>query len=121
MKDAILTFDLEDWFQLTSKRFAISPDRVTRGRLRSQVATILDLLSEHDARATFFVLGKTAETCPEVVSDVVARGHEVGSHGYGHELVYTLDADRFYKDIESSVRILESISGKRTPNTAGTS
>ncbi len=51
---AILTFDLEDWFQLTGRRFGISAGRVTRGRLRSQVSRVLDLLSQHQARATFF-------------------------------------------------------------------
>ena len=113
MKDAVLTFDLEDWFQLTSTRFGISPGRLTRGRLRSQVSHILDLLSENDAQATFFILGKTAQSCPEVVTEVCARGHEVASHGYGHELVRTLDPERFRKDLQASIDLLTDLCGQR--------
>lgn len=112
--EAVLTFDLEDWFQLTGRRFGISAGRVTRGRLKSQVSYILDLLSQYDAKATFFVLGLTAESCPEAIAEVSARGHEIASHGYGHELVRTLDRDRFQLDLERSVRVLEDISGRRT-------
>ncbi len=109
----VLTFDLEDWFQLTGRRFGISAGRVTRGRLKSQVSNILDLLELHDARATFFVLGMTAELCPEVIAEVAERGHEIASHGFGHQLVRSLDPDLFRVDIERSVEILHQISGRR--------
>lgn len=107
--DVVLTFDLEDWFQLVGRRFAISPGRDTRGRLRSQVRCILDLLHRHQARATFFVLGMTAESCPEVVEDVRAAGHEIGSHGYGHQLVHSLDAESFHQDLLRSLEVLRQL------------
>ena len=110
-KQAVLTFDLEDWFQLASRRFSISPGRVTRGRLRAQVGRILELLARHDTQATFFVLGMTAESCPEAIEDVRAAGHEIGSHGYGHQLVRTLDAEVFRADIQRSVGVLRDLCG----------
>jgi polysaccharide deacetylase family protein (PEP-CTERM system associated) len=110
-KQAVLTFDLEDWFQLTSRRFSISPGRITRGRLRSQVGRILELLARHDTQATFFVLGMTAESCPEAIEDVRAAGHEIGSHGFGHQLVRTLDAETFRADIDRSVQVLRDLCG----------
>lgn len=112
-RQAILTFDLEDWFQLTGRRFSLSPGRVTRGRLHAQVGRILDILARHDTYATFFVLGMTAESCPEAIEDVRAAGHEIGSHGYGHQLVKTLDAETFRADLARSVAVLRDIVGVR--------
>lgn len=45
----------------------------------------LDLLDELGMRATFFVLGTLADAHPDLVSEIVARGHGVGCHGYRHE------------------------------------
>lgn len=109
--EAILTFDLEDWFQLTGRQFGISAGRDARGRLRGQVQRILELLARHQARATFFILGVTAEACPQVVHDVRAAGHEIGSHGYGHQLVRTLNADTFRADLDRSIAVLRDICG----------
>ena len=108
---AVLSFDLEDWFQLTGRRVGISPGRVTRGRLRAQVGRILEMLQRHDARATFFVLGMTAESCPEAVEDVRRAGHEIASHGYGHELVRTLTPETFRADLDRSITVLRQLCG----------
>lgn len=113
MQEALLSFDVEDWFQLTGRRFGMSPGRVTRGRLQSQLSVILDLLSAHGARATFFVLGMTAESCPEAIAEIAARGHEIASHGFGHELVRTLDPARFRSDLERSLDVLGAICKQR--------
>lgn len=109
MNAAILSFDLEDWFQLTSARFGISAGRAAQGRLRVQVSRILELLSRYDAHATFFVLGKTAAACPDVVKEVAARGHEIASHGYGHELVRSLTPKAFREDLERSLDVLRNL------------
>jgi polysaccharide deacetylase family protein (PEP-CTERM system associated) len=111
--DVVLTFDLEDWFQLTGRRFGISPGRVATGRLRSQVVTILDLLDQSDSKATFFVLGMSAELCPDLIAEVAKRGHEVASHGYGHELVKTLTPAQFRADLDRSLLVLTAIVGKQ--------
>jgi peptidoglycan/xylan/chitin deacetylase (PgdA/CDA1 family) len=47
-------------------------------------APILDLLGEHAARATFFVLGRYADERPELVARARAEGHELGNHTYDH-------------------------------------
>ena len=111
--EVVVTFDLEDWFQLIGRRFGISAGRVTRGRLRAQVATILELLARRDARATFFVLGMTAEACPEVVADVRDAGHEIARHGYGHELVRTLTPQAFREDLTRALAVLEALGAPR--------
>jgi peptidoglycan/xylan/chitin deacetylase (PgdA/CDA1 family) len=41
---------------------------------------LLDLLDRHNAKATFFVIGRYVRECPELVQETVARGHEIGNH-----------------------------------------
>jgi len=57
-----------------------SPEGTFIGPLRS----ILNLFEREHVRSTFFVLGKIAETFPEVVEEIYDFGHEVASHGYFH-------------------------------------
>jgi peptidoglycan/xylan/chitin deacetylase (PgdA/CDA1 family) len=45
---------------------------------------VLDLLREHGARATFFVVGRYVAERPEVAARAVAEGHELGNHTYDH-------------------------------------
>ena len=45
---------------------------------------VLDALAARNVRATFFVLGLAAEMAPQLVKRIVAAGHEIQSHGYGH-------------------------------------
>ena len=45
---------------------------------------ILDVLDEYGIKATFFVIGKNAETYPGIVEEEIARGHEIESHTYSH-------------------------------------
>ncbi len=72
---------------------------------------VLELLYRYDVRATFFVLGKAAELAPQLVRDIHYAGHEVQSHGYGHELVHTLTASAFRDDLRRAKDLLEDIIG----------
>jgi peptidoglycan/xylan/chitin deacetylase (PgdA/CDA1 family) len=45
---------------------------------------ILDILQQHQARATFFLIGKKVEQYPELVAEMVRRGHTIGNHSYSH-------------------------------------
>jgi polysaccharide deacetylase family protein (PEP-CTERM system associated) len=60
-------------------------------------------------QATFFVLGWVADRCPAVVRRIGAAGHEVASHGYGHELLPSLGPDAFREDVRRSKNLLENI------------
>jgi peptidoglycan/xylan/chitin deacetylase (PgdA/CDA1 family) len=74
---------------------------------------VLDALDAHDAKATFFVIGKKAEEHRELVEEIVRRGHEVGVHGYAHDRFFALrGARRVRKDLERAIRVLEIITGK---------
>lgn len=75
---------------------------------------VLDILDEHGVKATFFVIGRKVESHPEVVEEIVARGHEVGVHGYAHDRLFSLRGPRrVRRDLERAVKALEKVTKKR--------
>ncbi len=108
-----LTIDVEDYFQVS----AFAP-YIRRGdwdsrecRVERNVYRILELLDEGHAKATFFTLGWIAERYPQLVREIVARGHELASHGYGHERATDLDEAAFMLDVRRAKEILEDLGG----------
>jgi polysaccharide deacetylase family protein (PEP-CTERM system associated) len=73
---------------------------------------MLGMLDEQGARATFFVLGWVAERCPALIQRIGAGGHEVASHGYGHDLLTDLTADEFRAAVTRSKTLLEDLTGR---------
>ncbi len=84
-----LTIDLEEWFTVQNFFDHFSRDEWDSKELRSTKSTLklLDLFDKHHVKATFFVLGWVAERTPDILQEIVERGHEIASHGYGHEMV----------------------------------
>lgn len=110
-----LSIDVEDWFQVENLRSAIDRDKWDHleHRVDENTRRILRILREHDATATFFVLGWVAERYPDLVREIDREGHEVASHGYSHQLVYEITREEFREDIRRSKQLLENIIGKR--------
>lgn len=74
---------------------------------------VLDALDVHQAKATFFVIGRKAEQHRELVEEIVRRGHEVGVHGFAHDRLFSLrGSKRVREDLERAIRVLENITGK---------
>ena len=107
----VLSFDLEDWYQLANRRItgALIPARDT---ILRQVDALLAILSESDCKATFFVLGLVAERYPELVRDLAADGHEIASHGYSHTVLGRLDRAEFERETRRSKDLLQQITGQ---------
>ena len=101
------TVDLEDWYQ----GLEIGPEAWDGfdDRLRVGSDRLLRLLDAASVQATFFVLGYAAERAPDLIREIVDRGHEIGTHGYAHRLVYQLDPQEFKRDIERSLETLSGI------------
>ena len=55
---------------------------------------LLELLDRYKARATFFVIGKHARECPELLKETAARGHVIGNHTDAHPNLFWLKPDR---------------------------
>jgi len=73
---------------------------------------ILDQLDEAGAKATFFVIGRKADAHPEVVREIVERGHAIGVHGYTHDRLFTFRSPwRVRKDIQRAVDRVQEITG----------
>lgn len=106
-----MTVDVEDYFHVEAFRSRISSTRWDEYPIRFDTNTrrILDLFDRFDVKATFFVLGWAARKCPEVVREIVARGHEVGCHSYWHRLVYSLEPTEFRDDLREATHVLEDL------------
>jgi len=74
---------------------------------------VLDLLDGAGVHATFFVVGWIAERHPQLVADVAAAGHEIGSHSHLHRKVYELDRDAFRADLRASLAALAAAGAPR--------
>ena len=108
-----LTIDVEEHFQAHAYEKLI--DRSTWDRLPSRVVRnterVLQVLADHGTHATFFVLGWVAERHPELVRAIAGAGHEVGSHGYAHQLLYRQSPSDFADDLERSLAAIRQALG----------
>lgn len=108
-----LTFDIEEHFQVS--RFDSPIRRRHWGSFESRVARntckVLELLARHQTKATFFVLAWVAERHPGLIKQIAECGHEIASHGYGHELVTAQTPELFRADIKKAKQILEDLTG----------
>ena len=110
-----LTIDVEDYFQVSAFAPYIprSHWESKSCRIERNVERILHMLEERKTKATFFTLGWVAERYPKLVRSIVDGGHELASHGYGHERASDLDEMSFFNDIDSSRKLLEDIAGQQ--------
>ncbi len=108
-----LTIDVEDYFQVSAFAPHISRNEwpTRECRVERNVDRILALLDEHGTKATFFTLGWIAERYPETVRRIVTEGHELASHGYGHERASEQTESAFFSDINLAKLILEDLVG----------
>ncbi len=109
-----LTVDVEDYFQVSAMAPHISRDTWPGRpcRVETNVQRLLTLFAERDATATFFTLGWIAERYPQLVRDIVAGGHELASHGYGHLRATEQSRDEFRTDVHRAKSLLEDITGQ---------
>lgn len=108
-----LTIDVEDYFQVSAMAPYVPRNSWDQRecRVERNVERILALLERHNAQGTFFTLGWIAERYPALVRRIVDGGHELASHGYGHERASDLDRDAFLADIDRAKKLLEDIAG----------
>ncbi len=108
-----LTIDVEDYFQVSAFAPYIRRDEwdARECRIERNVGRILELLEQRGIKATFFTLGWIAERYPQLVRDIVAGGHELASHGFGHERATDLSEAAFTQDVQRAKQLLEDLSG----------
>lgn len=108
-----LSVDVEDWFQVGAFETVIARDSwsALECRVERNTDAVLQLFDDAEINATFFVLGWVAERYPALVRRITDAGHEVASHGFGHDRVFTLTPQQFAEDILKTRNILEDATG----------
>lgn len=104
------TIDAEDWPQLMCSY--LGREDPVSAQFETSIARTLDLLDEHDTKATFFVVAPHAEQRPTIVREIVTRGHEVASHGATHRKMVDFSPTSFREDIRRAVDGLQQITGE---------
>lgn len=109
-----LSVDVEDWFQVGAFETVI--DRRDWDSLECRVErntdNVMALFDEAGIKATFFTLGWVAERYPALMQRIANAGHEIASHGYAHDRVFTFTPAQFAADIERTRKLLEDTSGQ---------
>lgn len=109
----ILSFDVEEWFHLLD--FDATRTEIEWGkyevRIYENVDRILDILNQTNTKATFFIIGWVAKTYPDIVRKIAAK-YQIGTHTMNHQLVWQQTPKEFRKDVESSVKLLQDITGQ---------
>lgn len=109
-----MTVDVEDYFQVSAFNGTIARDSWDSQpcRVEQNIERILDIFAQHEVKATFFTLGWIAERYPALVRQIVAAGHELASHGYGHLRASDQSRAEFMDDIGRSKALLEDLGGQ---------
>ncbi len=108
-----MSVDVEDWFQVGAFEHVIDKaDWDTLApRVERNTDAVLALFAEHGVKATFFTLGWVAKRHPALIRRIVDGGHEIASHGWDHQRVFTLTADQFRDDLAQARAAIEDAAG----------
>ena len=114
-KKNLLTILVEDYFHVGAFETLIQQRNWENFEPRYEQNTLktLDLLDRYDTKATFFVLGWIADLNPDLVREIVNRGHEVASRGFYHRSAKNLTPDEFREDLRRSNAAIEKATGRR--------
>lgn len=109
----ILTFDVEEWFHLLDNDSTRSEEQWKHYevRIHENIDRIFRILEETNTKATFFIIGWIAKTYTEIVKRIADK-YEIGSHTMSHQLVWQQSPREFEKDVDSSIKLLQDITGK---------
>ncbi|MCS6866707.1 MAG: polysaccharide deacetylase family protein [Gemmataceae bacterium] len=111
---AIASFDIEEHHRIEAAvGLAITPQLRAEYASRMEQATrrLMDQLAAQNIRGTFFIVGEIARTHPQLVRDLHAAGHEIGSHSWDHRRVHRFQPATFRADLLTSKDALEQTIG----------
>ncbi|MCH8508063.1 MAG: DUF3473 domain-containing protein [Phycisphaerales bacterium] len=110
-----MSIDVEDWFQVENLKAVVARNTWDERELRVEANTdrMLEMMDRHGVKCTCFILGWVAEKCPALIRRIADAGHEIASHGYGHDLIYSLTHDQFREDMTRGIGIVEDLTGAK--------
>ena len=106
-----LTIDFEDWYQ--GLEIPHTEWDKFEDRIEAAGDKLLKILSDADTKATFFMLGYVAEKHPEIVKRIQSEGHEIGTHGFSHTLIYKQEKEVFQQELTRAIKYLEDLTGSK--------
>ena len=110
----IVSFDIEEHHRIEAAvGLTVSAELKADYAARMEAATrrLLDQLAAANAPATFYVVGEIARSHPQLVRDIHAAGHEIGSHSWDHRPVHRFTPAAFRADLRASKDALEQVTG----------
>ena len=69
---------------------------------------VLDLLDEHNIKATFFCVGENVQKHPDTFAQVMSRGHKVGNHTFNHLKGFSVTDEEYYGNIDKAAELIDS-------------
>ncbi len=78
---------------------------------------VLDVLKQHNAKATFFCVGDNIKKYPETFSKIIRSGHGIGNHTYNHLNGWTTKTGLYLKNIEQTSQLITLNTKHETQNT----
>jgi polysaccharide deacetylase family protein (PEP-CTERM system associated) len=110
-----MTVDVEDYFHVSAFENVISKDdwKSCQPTVDYNTKRVLDLFAKYDVKATFFILGWVAQAFPDLIKEISRQGHEVASHGMNHRRASTQSREELKEDIETSIHLLQDLTGKK--------
>jgi polysaccharide deacetylase family protein (PEP-CTERM system associated) len=110
-----MTVDVEDYFQASAFDRVVSRQSWAEreSRVVRNTRALLEFFERRHLRGTFFILGWVAERFPALVREIASGGHELASHGFHHQLLYTLTPEQFREDVRRAKAAIEDAGGCR--------
>ncbi len=111
----VLSFDLDGETLWTARdpkneNLPVTLSQGTYGPKRG-APRLMDLMDRHGIKVTFFVPGKTVERYPAVIKEIVARGHEIGAHGYHHIWPDQCTPEQDREEMERGIEAIRRVAG----------
>lgn len=110
-----LSVDIEDWFQVGAFETVIARDDWDglAHRVERNSDAVLDLFDRAGVKGTFFTLGWVAARYPALIRRIADAGHEIASHGWDHQRVFTMQPEEFRADLQKARTVLEDAAGEK--------
>ena len=113
----VFSIDVEEWFHLyhvyAENALPMHQWCSLESRVEMNMDRLLVLLDSAQVQCTCFVLGWIAEHYPDLVRRIASAGHEVSSHGYGHQPVFDLNPVSFRSDLDRSIETIRAAADRR--------
>jgi polysaccharide deacetylase family protein (PEP-CTERM system associated) len=104
-----LTIDVEDYWAILQRDWLNIPQAKPSEVVVKNTEWFLKVLSEHNVKATFFILGEVAVCFPRLIKEIASQGHEIAVHGFYHRQIFKLSRDEFKKETGDAKKLLEDL------------